>query len=431
MKNRTSNLLNTTIERALVIRDKNRPLQDLIFLYTILAMVLFTGLGAGINVIIESSPSITYSNYVILSVMIVFYLLARNAKLIKYVRWIFITVAGPTIVYVWILTEGSAGPSMIFIHGLISLLVFMLVGKELYVTVGLMILIAISCYGIEYFYPEIFHHYANDEQRTIDSLSVVILIFILEIPILIFARNALYMQRNKAIEESDIKTSIMANLSHEIRTPMNAIIGFADLMSEKGIDEADRENYLKIVKQNSRSLMNLLDNVISSAKLDSGTAKVFYAKSNANDIMQLSCDTLKSIAINSKIKLLTKPIEEKYAGIEVDENLLFQILLNLGYNAIKFTQEGSVSFALSKEDEYLQFSVSDTGAGIPEDKKENLFERFTQLNQEVNMIPTNGAGLGLSISKRLTELLQGEIWFTSQENEGSTFFIKIPIKPRK
>lgn len=408
-------------------KKKERPLSDLIFIYFIASMVFLSIVSEVVNILLGLPREVILFNAVIIVVLIFFYFWVNQTKNIKTIRYLFLIVSILSTGFLWFFLDGSSGPSVLMFQAYITVLVFVSSGKEFNTMLGCMVLVTVFLFILEIIYPEYIVAYNSAKQRTLNELILVVLLCLVEIPLLIYARNVLFQERNQALETAESKSLILANISHEIRTPMNAIIGFTDLMADPSIEKQDSDNYLKIVNKNSRILMNLLNNVINMSKLESGNDQVYISKVNINKVVKFVYETLNSLVVHTNIELKVEYLEDEEAVCEVDENLLYQIIVNFGYNAIKFTQNGTVTFKVAKKGMFMIFSVKDTGCGIPKNQQKNLFERFNQVNNGVNMVPINGVGLGLSICKGLTDLLHGEIWFTSKENVGSEFFVKFPM----
>ena len=326
---------------------------------------------------------------------------------------------------------GSSGPTILIMHGFITILVFLTIGREYYITMGLVALIMLSLFFVELRFPELIKPFHNEFQKSANMFSVVVFFILMEIPVLLYARNNLYKERNDALAVAERKSTLLANISHEIRTPMNAIIGFTELMNDPDIKKEEIKSYLQIVNQNSRTLMNLLNNAINITKLDSGITQVYYCDYNVNRGLSGLHETLKLINPNPEVNIEVEYLQDNLEGYRTDENLLFKILLNISFNAIKFTQRGEVRIKAVKQEDSLLFQVSDTGCGIPEDMHANLFERFKQANDHIKANPGNGAGIGLAICKGLTELLNGNIWFESEIGVGTQFYVKLPLDPGK
>ncbi len=233
----------------------------------------------------------------------------------------------------------------------------------------------------------------------------------------------------KAEESDRLKSAFLANMSHEIRTPMNGILGFINLLDTPDLDEENKKEYLKLVNKSGLRLMDTINDIIEISKIESGETEVVLSVTDVSEMMQYYLDFFKPQAEEKGIRLkLAGRITGSKAIIKTDQNKLNSILTNLVKNAIKFTQKGSIEMGNFLENNSLVFYVKDTGKGIPANKKEMIFERFSQADISLTR-EHEGSGLGLAISKAYTESLGGKIWFTSQPAAGSTFFFSIPYQP--
>ncbi|OQY04302.1 MAG: hypothetical protein B6I20_03270 [Bacteroidetes bacterium 4572_117] len=249
----------------------------------------------------------------------------------------------------------------------------------------------------------------------------------------------LILSREKAVEADNLKSTFLANMSHEIRTPMNGILGFSDLLKSEESTPEERKNYIDIIHQSGNHLMNIINDILDISKIEVGQIQINEINTSVNDILNELLILFKpEISDKRNIKLLIhKELSDFESVIITDGVRLRQILTNLVNNAIKFTREGFVEFGYlltpscknddSKKDTCLQFYVQDTGIGIPNKKREIIFDRFRQ-SDESHTRKYGGTGLGLAISKGFVELLGGEIWHESEENKGSTFYFTIPYK---
>jgi len=225
-------------------------------------------------------------------------------------------------------------------------------------------------------------------------------------------------------EESDrLKESFLANMSHEIRTPMNSIMGFASLLPEENSKEL-MSQYAQIIVQNSEQLVSIIDGIVLYSKLQTRLfafhPKLFSVKKLLDDV-QLSFN-LPDFQNGVKLKAeYTIPIDTM---IESDYDKIRQVFTNLVSNAFKYTVEGVITIGFMKEENLIKFYVSDTGIGIPEKDKNQIFERFYR-GSNINSSAIRGTGLGLSIVKELVELLGGKIWVESELGRGSTFFFTV------
>ncbi len=245
--------------------------------------------------------------------------------------------------------------------------------------------------------------------------------------------NELKEARDRAEESDRLKTSFLANMSHEIRTPMNGIVGFANLLRDPDLSEDKRDLFLKHIDHSSNQLLNIIDDIIDISKIESGQLKISNKPVRINEILDEIFSSFfhrirgdapgeKQVAFK-----LRKGNESNDFTIVTDDFRLSQIFNNLIGNAIKFTKEGHITFGYAlKSNRHVEFFVSDSGIGIPNNKKRIIFDRFGQVNQERTLQPS-GTGLGLPISKSLVDLMGGEMWVESDMGEGSTFYFTLPL----
>lgn len=233
----------------------------------------------------------------------------------------------------------------------------------------------------------------------------------------------LTLAKEKA-ENADLsKSAFLANMSHEIRTPLNAITGFAEILASANTEE-EKAQYQEIIKMNADLLVQLVNDILDMSKIEAGTLEFVYTKVDINlllsDLRQLF--QMKVNDAGGNIQIIAEPSLPS-CSIETDRNRVAQVLSNFTTNAIKFTQEGTISIGYEARDTELYFYVTDSGAGIPADKLPEVFGRFVKLNKD-----KKGTGLGLSISKTIVNKLEGQIGADSVEGKGSTFWFTIPYR---
>ena len=237
------------------------------------------------------------------------------------------------------------------------------------------------------------------------------------------AEKELTLAKEKA-ENADLsKSAFLANMSHEIRTPLNAITGFAEILASANTEE-EKAQYQEIIKMNADLLLQLVNDILDMSKIEAGTLEFVYTKVDINlllsDLRQLF--QMKVNDAGGNIQIIAEPSLPS-CSIETDRNRIAQVLSNFTTNAIKFTQEGTISIGYEARDTELHIYVTDSGAGIPADKLPEVFGRFVKLNKD-----KKGTGLGLSISKTIVNKLEGQIGADSVEGKGSTFWFTIPYR---
>lgn len=235
-----------------------------------------------------------------------------------------------------------------------------------------------------------------------------------------------------ALEQSTkAKSEFLATMSHEIRTPMNAIMGMTHLL-QKEKPRKDQVEALNILDFSSKTLLSLIDDVLDFSKIEAGRIEFEHTLFELDKLIQTIIDTFKMMANNKNIKLSNCIADDIHNSLLGDPARLTQILNNLLSNAIKFTEVGEIHLRIKKTVEWenkveLEFSVSDTGIGIPKERIDTIFDSFTQASGSTKRL-YGGTGLGLTISKQLTELQGGEIRIDSTEGVGSTFHINLTFE---
>ena len=232
------------------------------------------------------------------------------------------------------------------------------------------------------------------------------------------------IQAKEKAEESDrLKSAFLANMSHEIRTPLNAIVGFSSLLAET--DEAElRHVYMSLVQENNELLLNLISDILDISKIEAGMIDLVMGRV---DVPQLCREVIATFSHKKRDTAVELRFDENSPQIviDADKNRIVQVLSNFLTNALKFTTKGSITLSYLLEDEsQVRFCVTDTGKGIPDEQKHEIFNRFVKLDSFVQ-----GAGLGLSICQSLVNRMGGKIGVESREGEGSCFWFTHPYVP--
>lgn len=239
----------------------------------------------------------------------------------------------------------------------------------------------------------------------------------------------LLVAKYNAEEANQTKSRFIANISHEIRTPLNAVLGFSQLFANDQIEMSveERKQYAELIMTNGNMLLKLIDDVLEVSKIEAGKLKFNIGE---YDVVALVNTAAKIAETNRKsddveIRVATSI---SHLTIETDRERLLQVLANLTTNAKKCTEHGSITIALEKQpnDDMISISVSDTGCGIPKEKAQEVFERFSKLDSF-----RQGTGLGLSICRAFVEELGGKIWVDTTYTEGARFVFTHPIRQKK
>ena len=233
---------------------------------------------------------------------------------------------------------------------------------------------------------------------------------------------ALREAKDRAEESNRLKSAFLANMSHEIRTPLNAIVGFSDVLSAGDAAIDDQRGYFEIIKANSDLLLRLINDILDVSRLEADRVTLTLEKC---DVVQVCMQVTASVtqARRSSNRIVFESAADSLE-IRTDIQRLQQVVINLLSNADKFTENGTITLKLEPDmrNRTALFSVSDTGCGIPPEKRKRVFERFEKLNEYAQ-----GTGLGLSICKLIVEKWGGRIWIDSQYTRGARFVFTHPL----
>ena len=243
-------------------------------------------------------------------------------------------------------------------------------------------------------------------------------------------------ERLKANEEAarsaaQAKSDFLATMSHEIRTPMNGILGMVHLLQRTELEAAQRD-YVKTIAESGETLLTLLNDILDISRIEAGRLRLEVRPFELAPLVDSVAHLLQPRAEEEGLSIQVSIAPGVPPWLQADENRLRQVLLNLVGNAVKFTASGSVTVAVERRDgamhSWLEFSVTDTGPGIPKVMQQQLFEPFTQADSGTAR-RYGGSGLGLAICKRLVEAMDGLIGVDSAPGQGSTFYFRLPMRP--
>jgi CheY-like chemotaxis protein/signal transduction histidine kinase/HPt (histidine-containing phosphotransfer) domain-containing protein len=227
------------------------------------------------------------------------------------------------------------------------------------------------------------------------------------------------------------KSEFLANMSHEIRTPMNSIIGFSDLLLQENIP-AELVDFARTIKLNGEGLLEIINEILDLAKVETGRMDVECIEFDLQELVENVTQLLRPRVLDKGLTFKINTNPKLLPRIESDSLKIRQVMVNLLGNAVKFTEEGKITFEVQVEKNKgrngtLTIHVHDTGIGIAADKKTSIFESFTQADASMTR-RFGGTGLGLTLSKQMVELMKGAIWFESKLGEGSIFSFSLPVK---
>jgi len=246
---------------------------------------------------------------------------------------------------------------------------------------------------------------------------------------------AVFRDVTKEVEVERMKSEFISNVTHELRTPLTPILGFVDLMLMGGAGEQtdQTKRFLGMIKTNAERLRNLVEDLLSISELDSGRGKLDLEAIDLQELLSNVVNHMNSHFIGrGKTLEIEMRIDANTGPIQADKVKLNQIITNVVENAFNYTYSGgrvTIEAHRQPDGQYILIAVSDTGIGIPEEFRDRIWNRFERYEEHALVMDVAGTGLGLPIVKTLVELHGGEVWFDSQVNQGTTFYLRLPVQP--
>jgi signal transduction histidine kinase/CheY-like chemotaxis protein len=269
-------------------------------------------------------------------------------------------------------------------------------------------------------------------------ILLVLLLILVLISLVVFLINNIEKRKKIEIElveakeraelSDKLKTEFINNMSHEVRTPLNGIIGFTEILDNEK-DSKNRNNYLKIIKESGKQLLKIIEDILEISRLETNQVVRKDGNVSINELIYLVYQNHKTKAEEKGLVIkMHSELSDKDSVVKTDRNNVLKVINSLVDNAIRFTHKGSISIGCMLKDQQLFISVEDTGIGISEEKKDVIFESFSQEEKELEK-NVGGLGLGLSIAQKCAHLIDGQILLQSEKNKGTVFTLVFDYRP--
>mgnify|MGYP002640276116 CR=1 FL=1 len=327
----------------------------------------------------------------------------------------------------WYFEYGHHGPVLYMFLIIFALTVFIWEGKRLIISLVIIIINLTICFYFEYNYRGYIADYPDSSTKIIDVYASVVMFLILIYALMKVVKKSYAKEYEKALESDKLKSSFLKNINHEVRTPLNAIIGFSSLLSTDDITPEQRKDYGELIAESNDALLRIIDDILLVSILESDKVTSLDNECNLDDVISDLHKTFNERLIKNQKQHIELKIDEANVSaiVNTDNIRLQQVFVRLMENAIKFTQKGKINYGYRVEQDTIVFHIADMGIGIHEKHHSKIFDRFYTVESNEYEV-YRGTGIGLYITKKIVESLNGDIWLSSIYGSGATFYFSIP-----
>lgn len=422
-------VINVILTRIFGYEDEFTFEERLLFSY-----LIFASLSCFISTFTNAALGFGYVNVIVLLVSFILFsalfVLGRIYKRITFAKRSFTIYSFLFCNFYWYINYGSQGSAVYVFLLFFFIMIFVWETMQIWIIAAFVVLNVLILFIVELSFPGFITQYSSESVRITDSYITLIFILGFFSIIIVSAKNN-YIKQYKLAQQADrLKSAFLANMSHEIRTPLNAIMGFTQLLATRDLQKEKKELYAGLVTKNSQYLMQLVSDILDISLIETGQLKVRKRITDLSEIFTKLYYTYTKVleeTAKSNVQLVMN-LPQSPVKIDIDGVRLEQVLSNLLSNAVKFTTEGNIKFGYTHLDEEILIYVEDTGCGIKEEFQPYIFSRFVKDENINDAHLERGAGIGLSLSRDLVQILNGKIWFVSEYNKGTIFYVSIPYK---
>ncbi|BDS09634.1 ATP-binding protein [Aureispira anguillae] len=432
------------MKQYIYLYDPNLTLSERILKQSLLAVTVISFYCFILyGFIIKPNLGAPINSFISFIIFFILFLTSEDKKKHPFIRMFFTFYCLIALSFNWVFTNGIDGGTGYLYLLLIGFYAIASPSKYYLHFLFLIFINVILLFFIEFYWPNVIHQDLSEQHLLFCSISnLLVSLIVTAIGLLLVKveyekeRQNVQEKKQYLIAANNARSRFLANISHEIRTPLNGVMGMAALL-ENSNPTTEQKEYVQTIKISSNRLLKIINEILDYSKAEAGKTELRIDPFSLIQCVEDAININHPKALEKELSL-NYHIERNIPNIlSGDGGKLQQILINLLGNAIKFTHQGNIHLyiqRINKVDQKitLEFSIKDTGIGIPQDSLSKLFDAFTQVDDSRTRT-NSGTGLGLAISKRFVELMQGNIWVESTEKEGSTFYFtaKFDVLPNQ